>query len=74
MKTKFFFGLVCLKYLVGIEQEVINRELSLELRGNFKARDNNTVELDARAMGLQVTIKGGNIDISLILDINIYYY
>lgn len=72
MKTKFFFGLVCLKYLLGIEQEVINRELSLDLRGNFKARDNNTIEVEPRAVGLQVTTKGENI--TLILDINVYYY
>lgn len=74
MKTKFFFGLACLKYLLGIEQEVINRELSLELRGNYKARDNNTIEVEPRAVGLQVTTKGENIDIALILDINVYYY
>lgn len=63
-----------MKYLLGIEQEVINRELSLELRGNYKARDNNTIEVEPRAVGLQVTTKGENIDIALILDINVYYY
>ena len=73
MKTKFFFGLACLKYLLGIEQEVINRELSLELRGNYKTRDNNTTEVEPRAVGLQVITKGENIDITLILDI-VYYY
>lgn len=61
-----------MKYLLGIEQEVINRELSLDLRGNFKARDNNTIEVEPRAVGLQVTTKGENI--TLILDINVYYY
>lgn len=63
MKTKSPFSvLFCLKCLVGIEEEMVNRQLSLELRGDFKARD-NTIEMELRAVGLQVITKGESIDI-----------
>lgn len=63
VKTKSSFSvLFCSKCLVGIEEEMVNRQLSLELRGDFKARD-NTIEMELRAMGLQVITKGESIHI-----------
>lgn len=38
-----FLSLFCLKCLVGIEEEVLNRQLSLKLR-DFKARDDSSLK------------------------------